>query len=100
MIILKNGNYIQVQVVAIVMSCDQVTKETERTVGVCYKIQENLSLYTWEREEIFKFLTLINSRKPIYSAAGYFVISKSSLFGLLSVTTTYFIILIQFSQSL
>lgn len=88
----------QVEVVSIVISCDCVTREAERIVGVCQRVQEDMTTYSWERREIFKFLLLVNTRKPLYSAADYFIINRSTLFGLLGVTTTYFIILVQFSQ--
>lgn len=86
--------------IAIVISCDRVAREAGRIVSVCHKIQEKLPQSSWERNEIFKLLTLVNSKKALYTAADYFIVSRSTLFGLLSVTTTYFIILVQFNQSL
>lgn len=82
------------------MSCDGVVKEAEGIVDVCYKVQEGLLPCSAERLEISKFISLLNTQKIYYTAAGYFIINKGTLLGLLNVTTTYFIILVQFKQYL
>lgn len=82
------------------MSCDRVAKEAEKVADVCQRAMESLPIRSSERNEIFNFFELVNTRKPSYTAAGYFIINRGTLFGLLSVTTTYFIVMLQFNQSL
>lgn len=78
------------------MSCDKATKEFTQIVDVCRTVQQYFPLHSKERNEIFNLLLLVNSKQPLYTAAGYFTVNRSTLFGLLSVITTYFIILVQF----
>lgn len=78
----------------LVMSCDKVMEEVRNLVNVCLEVQEHMNPV--EREEVFKFLALVDTRRPCYTVAGYFVLNRSCLFALLNVTTTYFIILVQF----
>lgn len=87
-------------VTLIIVSCDGVIKEKKRIVGICHNQQGILPLYSRERDEIFKFLEFIESSKPLYTAAGYFAINRSTTFELLSVVTTYFIVLTQFKEYL
>lgn len=77
-------------------SCDYVVAEANRTIKVCYEIQENLDYN--ERNELFNLLALVKARNPCYTAAGYIVVNRSTLFTLLSAVTTYFIIIVQFHQ--
>lgn len=79
-----------------VISCDKVVTEANGIIKVCHEVQENLDFNG--RDEIFNLLTLVKAKKPRYTAAGYFVLNRSTLFALLSTTTTYFIILVQFHQ--
>lgn len=88
----------KVQVGVMVISCDKVIMEAERIVNVCQEVQEILPSNSRERNEIFRLLVLVNAKRPIYSAANYFVVNRKALLGLLSVTTTYFIVMVQFNQ--
>lgn len=88
----------QIEVVALVMSCDGVLAEVNHTIDICDHLQEQLFDHFKEREEIFKLIVLTKTKYPLYTAANYFVISRSLLFSLLSVTTTYFIIVVQFNS--
>lgn len=81
----------------VLMSCDKVVEEGMKIVKVCHEIQAVLNPY--DRREILNLMVLVNSKRPRYTAAGYFVLNRCSLFALLSVITTYFIILVQFHQS-
>lgn len=82
----------------LIISCDNVIAEARNIVKVCQEIQEDADAA--QREEIFNLLTLVKAKWPRYTAAGYFVVNRSSLFALFSVATTYFIILVQFHQNL
>lgn len=78
------------------MSCDKVVEEARNIVKVCQEVQEHMD--SVEREEIFNLLALVETNRPSYTAANYFVLDRTSLFALLNATTTYFIILVQFYQ--
>lgn len=79
------------------LSCDRAVLEANQIIKVCTEIQINLN--NFERKEVLNFIILTNMKKIGYTAAGYFVLNKGSLFALLSTATTYLIILIQFNQS-
>lgn len=63
-------------------------------VKVSHEMQEHFN--SSPRDEVFRLLALIEVKKPCYSAAGFFMLNKSTLFALFSAITMYFIILIQF----
>lgn len=86
------------QIYMVVISCDRVIAKAEQIVDTCCEVQENLQTRSSERNQVFELLKLIGSKKLSYSAAGYFIINKSTLFGLIGVITTYFIVLLQFHQ--
>lgn len=46
---------------------------------------------------MLNLIMLARSINPCYTAAEFFNVNRSTLFALLSVTTTYFIIMIQFN---
>lgn len=86
------------QTFAIIMSCDGSLQKAKDIVKFCQDHQDELPSRSEEREEIFKLLLLIDTRKPKFSAAGYFTINRKTIFTVLYVTTTYIIILVQFRQ--
>lgn len=75
-----------------VVSCDRVVAEAKGILNICYETQRNMDYN--EREEVFKLLVLIDTKKPRYTAADYFTLNKSTIFALLSTVTTYFIVLV------
>lgn len=60
-------------------------------------MQENLRGF--EREDVFNLLALVDARKPRYTVSGYFMLNRTTLLAFLSTVTTYFIIVVQFSQN-
>lgn len=89
--------FLQVEVTTIVMSCESVSMEAAKIVSVCLEVQEKMPTPSWERKEIYKLLTVTSTKTGLYTAANYFVLFRGTLFSLLSVTTTYFIIMVQFN---
>lgn len=77
-----------------------MAKKTAHIVDICYSFGMSLSPQTLERNKLFNLMVLMNSKQIEYSAGGYFTISKTTLFELLSVSTTYFIVLVQFKDYL
>lgn len=86
------------QTVVIVISCDITLQKANEIVEICYDLQETLPTYSKEREEVFKLLEFVMSRKPKYSAADFFVVNRKTLFSVLYVATTYIIVIIQFRE--
>lgn len=80
----------------LIISCDKVVTEATRIIEISHKIQDKIDFNG--REEIFNLLILVKASKPHFTAAGFFKLNRSTLFSILSVTTTYFIILLQFHQ--
>lgn len=81
-------------------SCQWVKEEGQKTIKLCYKLQEDFLDSSMERKELMRLAKNVGCNAPVFSAAGFFEINKTTLFSLLSATTTYFIVVIQFSQSI
>lgn len=79
-----------------IISCDKVTAEAKRIVNVCNEVETNMDYSA--KDEVVKLLMIVKAKEPCYTAAGYFILNRSTLFALLNVVTTYFIILLQFYQ--
>lgn len=50
------------------------------------------------RYELIKLALLARDLKPEFTAAGFFVINRITFFTVLSVATTYFIVILQFTN--
>lgn len=68
-------------------------------MNICYDLEEHFPSSSVERKEALKLVRLARYKGPCFSAAGFFNVDRKTLFGFLNVTTTYFIIIIQFNQS-
>lgn len=64
---------------------------------LAHKLQEDMPLMSTERNEVLNLIMLAKNVNPCYTAAEFFNVNRTTLFALLSVTTTYFIIIIQFN---
>jgi gustatory receptor len=64
---------------------------------LCYKIQKDFLDDSKERKELMLLAREISDSGARFTAADFFEINRSTFFGILSVTTTYLIILIQFN---
>jgi gustatory receptor len=84
----------------VMIACDSATMASETTVGLCYKLQERFATNSEIRTELFKLAQQVNNNVVKITAANFFQINKATLFGTLGTTTTYFIIILQFNQSL
>lgn len=82
---------------AIIISCDVTTCETKKVIKLASAIQEDLPLMSLERKEMLNLIMLVRNINPHYTAADFFKVNRTTLFGLLSVATTNFIIIIQFN---
>lgn len=80
------------------MSCAGTEQQANDSMNICRKLQEEMPIYSVEREEVFKLLIIMNSKKPKYSAAEFFNIDRKTIFVLLNAIATYFIIIVQFGN--
>uniref|UniRef100_A0A2H4ZBB9 Gustatory receptor n=1 Tax=Anoplophora chinensis TaxID=217632 RepID=A0A2H4ZBB9_ANOCN len=83
---------------AIIFCCDSVVRETDELLTNCYRLEQTLPLLSKELEELDSLKKLIKNKRPKLTAAGFFEIRRSTLLSLLSTTTTYFIVALQFNS--
>lgn len=74
------------------------TREANRIVPICYEQQLIFPKGFAERHELSKLALVASSLKVEYTAAGFFQINRTTLFSVLSVVTTYFIVILQFRK--
>lgn len=92
-----NKQFFQIKAVAVIISCDITTSETKKVVKLACRFQETMPIAAPERTELYNLIVLARNINPRYTAADFFNLNRTTLFALLSVTTTYFIIIIQFN---
>lgn len=91
---------LQMKFIAIVVSCDITTREAQSIISACYDTQELLPPLSSRRNELLRLVDIVQ-REPVYfTAADFFNLNRSTIFGVLSVTATYYIITIQFNQDI
>ncbi|EFA07609.1 gustatory receptor 112 [Tribolium castaneum] len=81
-----------------VISMETTVQEAEAFVHFCFKLQENFIQDSREINTLRKLTTYAQHFTRNFSAAGYFSIRKSVIFGLLGNAATYLIIAIQFNE--
>lgn len=82
----------------LIISCDSTTREANSIIGICNEVEEQLPNFCTEREELLRLVELAKQEPVHYSAADFFHVNRTTIFSILSVTATYFIIIIQFYQ--
>ncbi|XP_063909867.1 uncharacterized protein LOC135127326 [Zophobas morio] len=92
--------YTLVSVSYIMISADRATASSTKTTSLCYKFQEQFVTKSEARLELFKLAQQTTASTAVITAANFFQINKATLFGLFGTTTTYFIVILQFNQSL
>ncbi|RZC41041.1 gustatory receptor 28b, partial [Asbolus verrucosus] len=83
----------------LIMICDSVKSESSYTVHLCYKLREKFPEKSEQRKELLDLAHIVEKNRAHFTAAGFFEINKKTLFEILSTTTTYLIVTIQFNQS-
>ncbi|XP_023311596.1 uncharacterized protein LOC111692101 [Anoplophora glabripennis] len=83
--------------VSIVFCCEATSHEAVKLLKVCYNLQEAYSLLPKERDELNRLQDLIQNKNPTFMAANFFEIKRSLLLSLISTTTTYMIVILQFN---
>ncbi|XP_018568233.1 uncharacterized protein LOC108908597 [Anoplophora glabripennis] len=83
--------------VVITFSCDAVVNKANMLLKMCSKLCEDLPLLVREKEELARLHDIIQSKKPKFSVLSLFEIRRSTLLSLISVTTTYMIVILQYN---
>ncbi|CAH1380596.1 unnamed protein product, partial [Tenebrio molitor] len=83
--------------VSLILLCDSVLEEAKVTVLLSYKLRQ----YTLpkEKQEMSDFVKVLLDNFPEFTAAGFFSITKTTIFHMISTVTTFFIIIIQFNTN-
>ncbi|RZC42723.1 hypothetical protein BDFB_013469 [Asbolus verrucosus] len=89
--------YIAISMAFVVMSCDSTTSQSNNVVKLCYKMQEHFLDDSNERRKLIWLAKQTSTNGARFTAANLFEINRKIFIGILSITTTYFIIIIQFS---
>nr|XP_015834786.1 PREDICTED: gustatory receptor 68a [Tribolium castaneum] len=92
--------YTLVSVILIIMGCDVVASNSRKTAEMCYKLQGFYPEEAPQRKELLRFASESRGSVAKFTAADFFEIDRGTFFGILSTTTSYFIIMIQFNMSL
>ncbi|KAJ8952979.1 hypothetical protein NQ318_015339 [Aromia moschata] len=83
----------------IIFTCDFTVKESRKLLVTCSRMERYLPLTSKERSELLRLEDQIRNNRPSFTAAGFFQINRSTLLSLISTTTTYFIIVLQFRNA-
>lgn len=89
---------LQIVCCAVILSADGVKKQAKCLSETCHKL-ENRCESCRTRKELLKFIKLLSAKTPQFSAAGFFNIDRTTLFSILSASTTYYVALVQYNQS-
>lgn len=81
-------------------ACDSVTQESQKILSTCYTYQYYFPAYSEGKEALFNLINEAVHDKPVFSAARFFDLNRSSMFTLYGSIATYFIIIIQFNQNM
>lgn len=78
------------------MVCDKTATEARQTISICYALQESVHAGAEEKLKLLELAQMANNNYPFLTAAGFFVVDRGVLLKILSITTTYFIVILQF----
>ncbi|KAJ3652474.1 hypothetical protein Zmor_018435 [Zophobas morio] len=81
----------------IIIICDDVLDEAEQTVVMAYKLQKKMKFRY--NLELTKLITVVTNNFPRFSAAGFFVINKSTILKIFDAIVTLLVVVIQFDIS-
>lgn len=90
--------------IVIAVTCEKTTREARRTATICYKLLLDVPpICSTMQERILKEELILLAQQathqcPYFSAAGFFNVDYSMLFGLLGTVTSYVIVLIQINK--
>lgn len=80
------------------MSCDTTAREANKMIQVCYDVEQRLPAMSANRKELLRLIKFAKDEAAEYTAADFFPVNRATALGFINVTTTYFIIVIQFHR--
>lgn len=85
--------------ILVILVCDDVKVESEKTIALCYKLQEKFHQNLEKREEVFKLGKCVEANFVEITAANFYVFDKTFIIKIIGGFATYAIIIIQFYTS-
>ncbi|RZC41944.1 gustatory receptor [Asbolus verrucosus] len=80
--------------------CDLVTYEVEKIFSVTYSLEKYFICENKKgSEELQKFIDVLKDNIPSFSAARFFAINRTTIFGIFNAIITFLIVLIQFETN-
>ncbi|CAG9835488.1 unnamed protein product [Diabrotica balteata] len=83
----------------IIFSSDAVTLESQKIIDLAYKELRKRSTTKLQKEELKRLVVKVKYYVPSLTAAKFFKINRNTILGLISVATTYSIVIIQLGDS-
>ncbi|KAJ8919612.1 hypothetical protein NQ315_002234 [Exocentrus adspersus] len=81
----------------IILCCDYASSQGAKIVRLSYKLEENFVPSSDCRLELLRLANFAQIYRPKFLAANFFVIERSTILGIISIATTYLIVVIQFN---
>ncbi|KAJ8921495.1 hypothetical protein NQ315_003113 [Exocentrus adspersus] len=83
--------------IMIIFSCDAVLQGANKVLRNCRLLQATVPFLPREMEELKRLENLMENKMPKFTAANFFQINRSTLLAIISTTTTYMIVILQFN---
>uniref|UniRef100_A0A6P7F0B0 Uncharacterized protein LOC114324967 n=1 Tax=Diabrotica virgifera virgifera TaxID=50390 RepID=A0A6P7F0B0_DIAVI len=80
----------------ITVCCESASHANRKIRIICYKLQEYVRPDSSSREEFFKLAYIASTLSPKLTAANFFIISRGTILGIINITTTYLLVILQF----
>ncbi|CAH1101398.1 unnamed protein product [Psylliodes chrysocephalus] len=86
-------------VACIILSCNSTINQGKHLIRTAYAMEECFGMHSNIRLELLEIAKLAEHYLPRYSLLGFFHINKSTVISLLSILSTYMLVVIQFNIS-
>lgn len=84
------------ETIYIIISCESSSLASRKIKLVCHKLQEDVHIKSSARDEFFKLAAVVSAFSPKLTAANFFIINRGTLLGIVNLSTTYLLVIIQF----
>lgn len=89
--------YLQAKLMLFIVACDAASTEANKVIVLCNDFQEVLPLPSAVRSEALTLIKTVEDNAIAFTAANFFSINRVTFFNILSIMTTYVIVIIQFN---
>lgn len=80
-----------------IVACDAACAEANKVIVLCNDFQEVLPLPSAVRSEALTLIRTVEDNTVSFTAANFFNVDRVTFFNILSIMTTYVIVIIQIS---